>query len=463
MRFSLTERSLYAMALLCYQREVLRLVRPLVAAAVLLVAGAASSEAQVFLASRPHPDFKIGPLFVVVNVRPDLGPVTITLAWSLAPEPGHGAAAIKQDLFLLWPGEISEATAEGDADPTLRPYVEQRGFSVISSGRLVLRSRDRMQLGTTNPGDAVNEVASFVTFVRPGPVQAGPGSFIKVPWSAKLADPLAVMSLGMSFRNVIGPKPATWWEELFWGRRYVLATGFGDVGSLALPLYPLYFEHRDRVVPLAREFSLVIATFADSDHLRIEQIEPGSATRRQSRVRTGAEVVSMPLVAAEGISPQTLKVQFSYFSGRIAWRPVLVSLVLLLLGNVAGFLLLSKDVTHFMRSRLALRRPEPAFVRDGGMALPRDVVDTIVPGSTTRAEVLARWGPPDEERVRRGPNANHILIYRAARRVPRPRLAVGRLTTVARWDHETHELEIELNSERVSAVQSRVSRTRAAG
>ena len=437
--------------------------RALLIAAVLIAASPAPCPAQVFLASRPHPDFRIGPLFVVANVRPDLGPVTITLAWSLTPEPGHRAADIKQDLFLLWPGEITEATAPGPADPTLVPYVEQRGFTVISSGRLLLRSRDRLQLGTTLPGEPIAEAASFVTYVRQGPVQAGPGTFIKVPWSSTLVDPLAVMSLNMSFRNLIGPKPATWWEELFWGRRYVLTAGFGDVGSLALPLYPLYFEHRDRLVHLAREFSLVIVSFADSDHLRIEEIAPASATRRLSRVRAGAELVSMPLVAAEGITPQLLKVQFSYFSGRIAWRPILVSLVLLMLGNLAGFILLSKDVAHLMRTRLHVRRGEPVFVRHGGVMLPRDVIDQIVPGTTTHADVLALCGPPDEDRVRRGaPGLSRSLVYRATRRIPRPRLAVGRLATVARWDEEQYELEIELIGDRVTAVQSRVSHTNAA-
>jgi len=430
--------------------------------AVLVVAAPAASHAQVFLASRPHPDFRIGPLFVVANVRPDLGPVTIILAFSLTAAAGRQAADIKQDLFLLWPGEVAEATTPGPADPAVVSYVEQRSFTVTSSGRFRLRSRDRMQLGTTSPGEPIKEVASFVTFTRPGPVQAGSGTFIKIPWSPTLADPLAVMSLTMSLRNLIGPKPATWWEELFWGRRYVLATGFGDVGSLALPLYPLYFEHRDRVVHLAREFSLVIASFADSDHLRIEEIAPGNATRRMSRVRAGAEVVSMPLLAAEGIAPQLLKIQFSYFSGRIAWRPVLVSLLLLLLSNIAGFILLSKDVAHIMRTRLHLRRGEPPFLRDSGAPFPRDVVDAIVPGTTTHADVLGLCGPPDEELVRRAPGMSRVLVYRAVRRIPRSRLAVGRLTTVARWDEEHHELEIELNGDRVSAVQSRVSRAKAA-
>ena len=43
---------------------------------------------QVFLASRPHPDFLIGPLFVVANVSPGLGPVTVNLSWSLTTQAG---------------------------------------------------------------------------------------------------------------------------------------------------------------------------------------------------------------------------------------------------------------------------------------------------------------------------------------------------------------------------------------
>jgi len=54
------------------------------------------------------------------------------------------------------------------------------------------------------------------------------------------------------------------------------------------------------------------------------------------------------------------------------------------------------------------------------------------------------------------------LVYRATRRIPRRRLAVGRLATVARWDEEQYELEIELIGDRVTAVQSRVSHAKAA-
>src|SRR5262249_56046187 len=99
--------------------------------------------------------------------RADLGAGAIRVAWSLTPDPGHQASDIKQDLFLLWPGEIAEATAPGDADPTLVPYVQQRGFTVIASGRLVLRSRDRLQLGTTIPGERLAATPAYGTHVRP--------------------------------------------------------------------------------------------------------------------------------------------------------------------------------------------------------------------------------------------------------------------------------------------------------
>jgi len=228
-----------------------------------------------------------------------------------------------------------------------------------------------------------------------------------------------------------------------------------------LPLYPLYFEHRDQVVRLAREFSLVVATFADADHLRIESIEPATATRRPSRVRAGAEIVSMPLQATEGVAPQLVKVQFSYFSGVIAWRPILMSALLLLLGNVAGLVILSQNVHWFVRTRLHVRRRvDPPFARAAGGALPPEVADDIVPGSTTEAEVRALCGRPDEEGHRRGSGLRRTLIYRGARRLARPRLAVGRLATVAHWEEEQHELEVEFDGDRVRTVQSNVRRQR---
>ena len=437
--------------------------RALLACAAAVVVGLpAPAPAQLFLASGPHPAFSIGPLFVVANVQPNLAALTVTLSWSLTATPGpRGASVEPQDLYLLWPSEVTEATAPGPADPALVAELDKGGFTVMGSGRLVLATRDRMQMGTGTPAVVLPQAASFATFVRRGgPVQVGPATYVKIPWTPKLADPHAVTVLTLSARGLVTPKPATWFEEAFWGRRWVLAAGFGDIGSPVNPLFPLYFEHRERVVRLGRDFAIAVANFSDAGHLRIEEIGPASATRRPSRLRADSEIVTMPLAPSEGVTPQLLKVQFSYFSGAIAWRPILVSLVLLALGNLAGFILLSRDVSGFLRARLHVRRrDEPEFSRTVGGALPPALAERIVPGSTTEAEVRALCGRPDEEGHRRGPGLRRTLVYRGARRLPRPRLALGRFTTVSSWEQEQHELEIELDGDRVSAVQSRVRRS----
>ncbi len=53
--------------------------------------------AQVFIASRPQPEFTIGPLFVSASVRnKDVagapGPLTVTVAWSLSLPPRRSAS-----------------------------------------------------------------------------------------------------------------------------------------------------------------------------------------------------------------------------------------------------------------------------------------------------------------------------------------------------------------------------------
>ena len=89
---------------------------------------------------------------MVATVRPDLGPVTVQVSWSLTPGPGgRNGDLAAQDLFLLWPGEIAEATTPGAADPALLRELEAGGFAVVASGRLALGTRDRMQMGTGTP------------------------------------------------------------------------------------------------------------------------------------------------------------------------------------------------------------------------------------------------------------------------------------------------------------------------
>ena len=147
--------------------------------------------AQVFLATRPHPEFAIGPLLVVAGVRPDLGPISVRVSFGLTLPPNGHLEDMQQDLYLLWPAEVADASASGAPDPALRAYVEHRGFAVVTEGRLALAVRDRAKLGTPAPSDPLHESAPFVTFYKVGtnPAQAGVGTLVKFAWTPRLVDP----------------------------------------------------------------------------------------------------------------------------------------------------------------------------------------------------------------------------------------------------------------------------------
>jgi len=365
----------------------------------------APGHGQVFLASRPHPDFMIGPLFVVASVSQGIPDVTVNLSWSLTTGPVTRKADMEQDLYLLWPSEIVEGgTAPGRAEPQLIREVEARGLSVVSNGRLVLRRRDRMQLGTTALGEPIAVTPSFVNFTRPGG-QTGVVTYIKIPWTPSMADPLSIVTLVLPLKGLIVPKAGTWLEDLFWGRRQVLTTGFGDLGPPVLGLFALYYEHRDRIVHLAPEYSRLFVNFPDADHLRIEQIEPASATRRGSRLRAGTEVVSLPLNTVDA-APQVLKVNYAYYRGVFSWRPVLISIGLLILGNLAGLWMISGEVRRFVRSRLRVGREHAERERT---LTPERLAD-IKPGQSTYDDVARLCGLPDEEHRRVAATERRFLL-----------------------------------------------------
>ena len=370
-------------------------------AALLCAAMPAVAHGQVFLASRPHPEFLVGPLFVVANVSPGLGPVTVNLSWSLTARPTRRPVDIQQDLYLLWPAEVAASTT---------------------------------QLGTAALGEPTDVVASYVNFTRPGG-QTGAVTYIKIPWTPMLADSLSIVTLVIPLRGLIVPKAGTWLEDLFWGRRQVLTIGFGDLGPPALGLFALYYERRDRIVHLARDYSLVIANFGDSDHLKIEEISPGTAVRRQSRVRAGGEVVALTLLPSQDITTQSLRVQFHYFTGRINWRPIVVSAVILLVTNFAGVLMLSTDVSRrIRRRRRARRRFAMAAAAPNGGVPSREALATLIPAGTRYDEVVARFGRPDEEHERVTPPGRRTLLYRGTNGT------------------EHHEVAIELYDDRVREV-----------
>jgi hypothetical protein len=414
-------------------------------------------QAQVFLASRPHPEFAVGPLLIVAGVKPDLGPVSLRISFGLTLPPNAHLEDLRQDLYLLWPAEVAGGSAPGSPDPSLRAYVEERGFAVVGEGRLALAVRDRSKLGTPAPSDPLPESAPFVTFYKVGtnPAQSGVGTLVRIAWTPHLVDPKGLLSVSTTLKDLITPKAATWLEELFWGRRHVLSLSAGSAGSLAL--YSILLDQRDRVIRLARDFSILAAEFADSDHLRIEEISPAAATRRPSRVRAGSETVGLALGAGEGLIPQVLTVRFSYFSGWIAWRPILVSIIALILGNLMGAFMFTREVARLSRRWFHV---EPSHPGSTNGVVPEEVLARIVPGRTTRAEVLGWCGPPNEERTRLGSGERRTLLYHGVRRVPQRRLRLGRLATVRRWDEEHHELAIELLDGRVSDVETRVRSSR---
>ncbi len=423
--------------------------------------------AQVFVASSPNPEFRIGPLFVSATVTErsvtrDPGPVTVTVSWNIVPRPGRSAENVAQDLYLLWPGEVAGSPAASGADPALVHQVEALGFKVKQAGGLRLSARARAEMGTTAPIRALGEVP-FVTFARDegaGGAMRG-ATYIRIPWMSEFASLEWLVRLELSLKDVIVRRPVPWLEELFWGRRYLIMLGFGDVGYVSL--YPLYFGARDRVIPLARDFSMVLINFAEADHLKIDELAPPSATRRMSEVRANTEAVSLPLNPSEGLTPQLLKVRFTYFRGRLPWRPILISGLFLALGNMTGplVLALARRVARTLRTRIHVGRGEGPGQQSGTVP-SRDTLEKIHPGETSYQEVLRLCGPHAEEREQFPSGETRTLVYRGQRVVPHRQRSFGWFSTVSHWDVEHHEVQIDFERDRVRDIQARVRRSRLA-
>src|SRR5437870_7168359 len=370
-------------------------------ALLLLSALPGSACAQVFIASHPQPEFSIGPLFVSASVgKPNVGgnpgALTVSVSWSLTLAPHRRAADIAQDLYLLWPGEVVGTAGAADADPMLVRQVEALGFKVKAHGRLRLSARGRTEMGTTAGLRTLGE-APFVAFAREGGARGA--TYIRIPWVPELASLDWLVRLELPLKGVIVPRRVSWVEDTFWGRRYLITLGFGDVGYVSL--YPLYFGARDRVVPLARDFSMLVINFADSDHLKVDEVVPASASRQMSETRSNTETLRLPLLASEGIAPQVLKVQFAYFAGRQSWRPILISALFLGLGNLTGPLVgaLARRLGRILRARVHVGRGE-ARGREKGAIPSQEALGQIRPGETSYEEVRRLCGPQAGEQAR---------------------------------------------------------------
>ncbi len=419
--------------------------------------------AQAFIASRAHPEFAIGPLFVSVSVgkddvRPAHRPVTVSVTWNLVLPEHRTATDIAQDLYLLWPGEVPGAAGDERTDPQLRAQVDALGFRAKESGRLRLSGVRRSDLGTGAELRPLGE-APFVTFGEGGAVRGATGAtVIRIPWVPELGSPDWLVRLQIPVRDVIVPRPVTWIEDLFWGRWYVVTLAFGDLDSLAL--YPFYFGVRDRVVPVARDFSMLLIDFADARRLRVDETIPASALRREGERRDDRATISVALAPSQGLRPQLLKVHFTYAAQRLPARPLLVSAALVVLGGTLRWLFTPAMALmgRTLRARVLLGRT--AAGRHHGTTPSPQALARIRPGETTYEDVRRLVGPGAEERVSLPARQTRTVVYRERRVIPRRGWSLGWVATVRYWDVEDDEVEISFEGDRVRDVQAGVRRSR---
>ena len=108
--------------------------RSIGAAFVVLLLAPAPASAQLFFSTQPDTGFHIGPLIVRANVNPDDPTAHVNVLWSVVPPSPRTAAAVPQDFYLLWPGELISGAAPGKPDAELAKMVTELGFEVIGEG-----------------------------------------------------------------------------------------------------------------------------------------------------------------------------------------------------------------------------------------------------------------------------------------------------------------------------------------
>ncbi len=434
------------------------MIRAWALAALLLGALPGAAQAQIFLASRPHPDFEIGPLFVRARVSPSLDPVTVDVFFSLVVPPKRSGADIEQDLFLLWPSAVTGAPGAKAPDRSLAQYIEARGSKIVASGSLLVFIRPLYQANP--PQDPVGR-APFVTFVRDGgPLgPTPPATYIRIPWFPAMVNRTTLMDLRLTVPKLVQAKRSTWVEEAFSGPRHLITLTFNDLRGRAL--FPLYLENRDRLIRLSEDPSQLLINFADVDHLKIAQVSPPTANRRTNE-RQSTETISAFLDRSEGLKPHVLTVEFGYFSGLRSWAPILIPILFFAAGNLAGPLIktIASRIRRTLTARLHIGRGgDSETAKQSGVVMSKETLAQIVPG-TTREDVLRLCGPNGEEFEQLGAPDRRTLIYRGHKVVPQVRRTFGWLATVSHWDVEHHEVEIALDHERVRDVQARVRRSR---
>lgn len=425
-----------------------------------LLLAPADARAQIFIASKPDPPFTIGPLIIRATVTPSLTPVDVEVRWALYIPPGKSHAGIEQDIFLLWPGEVTNPNGSAAGDKELTRYVEKRGFAVLGDGRLPLYAQNLYAEGAAAAPTPVGE-AGYVNFVQDSPALglSPVAAWIRIPWTPQTANVTYMTSLLMRVGGVIKPRNLRWYESLITGERYQFSLSFNEVRDR--PLFPMYAEHRDRAIRLADAPAELVVHFTHVDHLRIEQVYPPTSIRRLSETLESTEVVSLFMGSADGITPQHMTVQFGYFSRVQGLMIVLIPLLLLAVGPALGPALgrAMPGLLARLRARLHVGA-SGASPRARGVVLEPETLDRIVPGTTTREEVLRLGGSQVEEEQRRDQPDRRVLIYRGWRAVPATRRPLRWIAIVEAWEIFVQEARIEIERDVVKDVQVLVRRSR---
>ena len=425
----------------------------------LLVAVRDDAHAQMFFASREHPGFTVAPLFIQANVKPDARDVSIDVLFSLAIPAGHSPLEFEGDLFLLWPGEVATPVRQGPADPVLTRAVEANGLAVVDEGRLPLLAQRHYEIGTD--AESIPGGAPYVTFVGTGgPLGiTAPATYVRITWNPKLVNQAWLVDLRFVAKGLVTPKPLTWVSRTFSGPRYAVTLAYNDVSSRAM--FSMYFPQRDEVIPVTDPARLIV-NFAKADALGIDLIAPVSSRRGRSQSLDSTEEVSLFLAPIEGLRPQVLTIQFGYFSRLQSWGPIVVPALFFALGNGAGVLArtFSERIRRRWAGRVRVRLRGGRLGREAGRLIPRDALAKIVPGQTTREQILQLYGPASEEHEGLVGTDRKTLTYRGRREVPSRPWTLGWLTTIDHWDIEDHEVEISLERDVVTDIQVHLRRNR---
>ena len=418
------------------------------------------AHAQIFIASTPDPPFTIGPLTIRATVTPLLAPVDLEVRWGLDIPPGKSRAGMEQDIFLLWPGEVTNPKGRVAGDKALAQYVEKRGFTVVGDARLPLYAQNIYAEGVEAAPKPVGEVV-YVTFVQDSHALglSPPATWIRIPWTRQMADATYMMSLLMRVGSVIKPSEVRWVESVFTGERHQFSLSFNEVRDR--PIFPMYAEHRDRAIRLADAPAELVVHFTDADHLRIEQVYPPTSIRRLSEILESTEVVSLFMGSADGVTPQHMSVQFGYFSRLQGLMIVLIPLLLLAAGPALGPAIgrAMPGLLARVRARLHLGA-SGVSARTHGMVLSPETLDRIVPGKTSREDVLRLCGREVEEEERRDQPERRVLIYRGWRAVPVARRRLKWVAIVEAWEIFVQEARIEIERDVVKDVQVLIRRSR---